>query len=91
VNELSDRFDFVLIGSGGISNGVDTAKALALGADLTAAAGPILRAHSIGGIEGVISHIRHNFEIVKKIMYLTDSGNLPELDKSKLIKVNEFH
>jgi len=81
VNELKKNHKFVLIGSGGISNGVDIAKSIALGADLTASAGMILRELDKNSVEGVVKLIHSWFETVKKIMFLTGCENIGRLNK----------
>ncbi len=90
VKKHKPEFDFILIASGGISSGTEIAKALCLGADITASASPILKMLIARGIEGVIETINNWFGDVKKIMYLTSSQYLSELDKTKLIKTEDL-
>ncbi len=90
VFELKMGYHFLLIGSGGIDNSFDNAKALALGADITASARKVLQALLDGGTEGVINLINGYFEDLKKIMFLTGSSNLSELRKKKLILKSEL-
>jgi len=91
VRELKKQYKFYLIGSGGINNAFDMAKAYALGADLTASARIILQILDKEGVKGVCKLIESWFETVKKIMFLTGSSSLNELRKNKLIKKNEFY
>jgi len=91
INELKKKYKFVLIGSGGISNGIDIAKSIALGADLTASAGMILREIDKAGIEGVVKLIHSWFETVKKIMFLTGCKNICELNKLGLKRKEELY
>ncbi|MHC1738615.1 MAG: type 2 isopentenyl-diphosphate Delta-isomerase [Ignavibacteriaceae bacterium] len=85
ISRLKKDYKFSLIASGGISNEFEIAKALALGADLTASARPVLKALFNGGVPGVFTMIHNQFQGVKKIMFLTGSSSLKELNRSKLI------
>ncbi len=85
VSELKADYNFTLIGSGGLKNGFDIAKAIALGADITASAKPLLDSLSSNGAGSVIDLINGWFDTVRKIMFLTGSQTLSELDKTKLI------
>ncbi len=85
VYQLKKKYKFTLIGSGGIYNGFDIAKAFALGADITASARIVLQELDKKGIEGVQNLILNWFNTVKKIMFLTGSNNLNDLRKNKLI------
>jgi isopentenyl-diphosphate delta-isomerase len=84
ISKLKKKYKFALIGSGGINSGIDAAKAFALGADLVASARIILIELDKNGIEGVKMLIENWFEDIKKIMFLTGSGNLKLLRKNKL-------
>ena len=88
---LKDYYDFVLIGSGGINSAFDAAKALALGVDVVASARIILQKLNKGGVNGVVEMIEEWFEAVKKIMFLTGSGDLHEFkNKNNLIHKSEL-
>lgn len=91
VKKLKNKYDFVLIGSGGINNGIDAAKALALGADFVASARLILQQLDKFGIDGVISLIHNWSDVVRKVMFLTGSKKLKDLKKNKLIKLGEMY
>ncbi len=90
VQELKKDFDFTLIASGGIMNSVDIAKSLALGADLSASARPILQEVIKNDVEGVTELIRSWFKSVKRIMYLTGSNTIDDLKKNKLKRKEEL-
>lgn len=90
VFKLKKKFDFVLIGSGGINSALEMAKAFALGADITASARIILQTLIGEGEEKVAGLIDEWFNVLRKIMFLTGSKNFNELRKSKLIKKEEM-
>ena len=91
VHELKTNHSFMLIASGGINSGMDTAKSLALGGDIAASAKAVLKMVDHSGTEGVIKMIEDWFEIVKKIMYLTGAQDLKNFNRSKLIKTEELY
>lgn len=91
VVKLKEKYDFYLIGSGGITNGVEIAKAFALGADLCASANVVLKSLVNNGIDGTIIQINKWFNDVKKIMYLTGSHTLKDLNHKKLIKIEDLY
>jgi isopentenyl-diphosphate Delta-isomerase len=77
-----------LIGSGGIRNGIDIAKAIALGANMTASAAPILRALNEGGEKAVRKILDLWKKELRGAMFLTGSRNISQLRKIKLQKIN---
>lgn len=83
---LKKKFNFLLIGSGGINSAYDLAAAFALGSDLTASARIILQTLINNGEESVIALIKDWFDYLKKVMFLTGSKNLNELKKGKIIR-----
>nr|HRI47469.1 alpha-hydroxy-acid oxidizing protein [Ignavibacteriaceae bacterium] len=90
VNKLKKDYDFLLIGSGGINNPIEIAKALALGADITASARIILQTLISKGEEGVTALISDWFNTVKKIMYLTGSESIEHFQKNKIAKTKDL-
>ncbi|MFZ5947927.1 MAG: type 2 isopentenyl-diphosphate Delta-isomerase [Stygiobacter sp.] len=90
VSKLKKEYKFVLISSGGITNGIEIAKSIALGADLSASARIILKEIINKDVDSVKNLIINMFNDVKKIMYLTGCQNLKELKKIKLIKKSEL-
>jgi len=85
-SKLKKKYDFVLIGSGGLNSAIDAAKAFALGADYVASARIILKQLDVKGVEGVKNLVYDWFETVRKIMFLTGSNSLKELRKNKLLR-----
>jgi len=91
VKELKKDFNFTLISSGGISNGVDIAKSIALGADLTASARIILQEVMKNDINGVVNLIQSWFLTVKRIMFLTGCKDIESFKKIGLIRKEEMY
>ena len=73
-----------VIASGGISNGIDCAKSIALGADFIASAMSILQALASGGTEAVIGLLDQWEWELKGAMFLTGSRSIVELQKQIL-------
>lgn len=72
-----------VIGSGGLRTGVDMAKAIAIGADLTAMAKPFLEAAGEGH-ERVAEAIERRIRELQIAMFCTGSGTIGELEEAKL-------
>jgi isopentenyl-diphosphate delta-isomerase len=87
---LKKKYKFTLIGSGGINSSNDLAVAFALGSDVVASARIILQTLMNNDEDAVKKLIVNWFEYLKKIMFLTNSKNLNELKKDKLIKKEEL-
>lgn len=90
VHSLKGKYKFLLIGSGGITNGIELGKAIALGADIAASARTVLNFLLRGGEEFVVASLNEWFDTLKKIMFLTDSKNFKSLKKNKLIRREEL-
>ncbi len=71
-----------LIASGGIRNGIDGAKALALGAELWGAAYPFLKAQRAGKLNQVV---KTYVDQTRLCAYLSGSKTLAELRKAKVM------
>ncbi|RLE66814.1 MAG: type 2 isopentenyl-diphosphate Delta-isomerase [Thermoprotei archaeon] len=80
-----------LIASGGIRNGIEVAKALALGADLAGVALPVLRSYSNGGVEGVEEYLRKLIDELKITMFLTGCSSLRDLRRIPLVVSSRFN
>ena len=91
VSGLKKKFDFTLIGSGGINSAEEAAKAFALGADLVASARIILQTLDKSGVEGVEKLVKDWFQYIKRILYLTGSFKLKDLRKNKLVLRGSLH
>ncbi len=74
-----------LIASGGIRNGIDAAKAIALGADVVAMARPFLYAASMGGVEGAQRMTDAFTSQLKLATFLTGSWSVPSLKKARYV------
>jgi isopentenyl-diphosphate delta-isomerase len=78
--------DKMIIASGGLRNGVDIAKCIALGACMGGMAGPFLKAasHSVEMVSEVIHQISREIVIC---MFLSRATSISELQKAKLEKI----
>jgi len=72
----------LLIASGGIRDGMDAAKALALGADLAGSAGPFLRAAD-AGVEEARNLAREFVEVLRIAMFAIGARTTAELRGTK--------
>ena len=80
----SKQADLPVIGSGGIRNGLDVAKSIALGADSAALAKGLL-VNALKGSEEVKQQIKEIGQELKIAMFLTGCKNIKELQKTKYI------
>ncbi len=83
---LADR---VVIASGGIRNGIEAAKALALGADAVALALPLLRAAERSAEEAVLALFRV-VEELRTAMFLTGCRTVAELRLRPLARARDL-
>jgi isopentenyl-diphosphate delta-isomerase len=75
---------FVLIASGGIASGLEAAKCIALGADMTASARPMLRALASGGPRGLRSILESWIFQLRGAMFLTGSRTVRDLQRAPI-------
>lgn len=77
--------DMVLIGSGGVRNGIDVAKAIALGADVVGLAQPFLAA-AMESAEQVVEKIERTARELRITMFCVGARTLGELRRVPLAK-----
>jgi isopentenyl-diphosphate delta-isomerase len=84
----SSSTPFTLIASGGIRNGIDAAKCIALGADLAASARPMLDALHRGGERGLLRLIDEWRRTMQGVMFLTGSASVAALRHAPIARRN---
>jgi isopentenyl-diphosphate delta-isomerase len=82
--EVCEAVNVPVISSGGIRNGLEAAKALALGAESVGMALPLLK-DAYMGHEAIIKRIEQFKDSLKVAMFLVGASNINELRKSNLI------
>ncbi len=87
VAKLKEKITFGLIASGGILNGVDAAKSIALNADLVGIARPFLKALIEGGEEALHEKVETILSQFKQAMFLTGAQDLTALAKQSLHRI----
>ncbi len=83
--EVVSHVDLPVIAGGGIRNGIEIAKAISLGATLTAIARPMLKTLMEGGIEALIQLINKYILELKTTMFLIEAENISQLQRKPLI------
>lgn len=84
---IANKGTVPLIASGGVRNGIDSAKAIALGAEITGAAYPFLIAFSKGKLENEINLWKDQ---LKACMFLTGSKDVCALKNAKITVSSEM-
>lgn len=74
-----------IVGSGGVRDGVDAAKAIRLGADIVGQAAGVLQAATLSS-EAVIDHFRTVIRQLRTACFCTGSGDLQALRRAELIR-----
>lgn len=82
--EVRSAVDVPVIASGGIRNGLDCAKAIAIGADVTGIALPALRAVS-RGVNSLRMYLDIVIEQLRGAMFLTGSRRINDLKKVEVV------
>lgn len=77
--------DATVVASGGIRTGLDAAKAIRLGADLTGQAAGVLKA-ALESADAVIAHFEDRIEELRIACFCTGSATLQDLRSAPLLK-----
>lgn len=85
--EVRSVTDLPIIASGGLKNGLELAKAIALGADVGAIAGPVLKELLRNGYEKAKEYLFNIINEYRLALFLTGSKNANELKKKRKILV----
>ena len=88
VVEVVQSVDLTVIASGGVRTGVDVAKAIALGADLSSLTSPILRP-ATRGAEEVKKALQLIIEELRNTMFLVGADSIPKLKETNLVLVGK--
>ncbi len=87
VAPLKNKFPYLtIISSGGISNGIDCAKSIVLGADMTASARPLLQSLMKSGKKGLRKKIEQIHLECKGSMFLIGASSIEALQNSKSLR-----
>jgi isopentenyl-diphosphate delta-isomerase len=78
--------DIIIFASGGLRDGIDIAKCIALGASLGGMAGPYLKAAAIS-LESLVQTIHELQREMQVCMFAAGAGNLDSLRRLKLIEL----
>jgi isopentenyl-diphosphate Delta-isomerase len=81
---------FTLIASGGLATGLDTAKCIALGADCTACARPMLTALHARGVRGLRQLLEEWQRDLRGAMFLTGSRSIADLKRAPILRRGEL-
>ena len=74
--------DFILVADGGIEDGFDAFKALALGADMVCTGRALMEPYMKDGAEGVARTLRTMTDELLSMMYRTSAANVKAIDPS---------
>jgi len=86
--EVVQSVHLTVIASGGIRSGMDVAKALALGADLTSTALPVLRPATKSS-EEVKKALRFTIEELRNAMFLAGADSIQKLKSASVVVVGK--
>lgn len=81
--------DRVVIASGGLRNGIEIAKALALGADAAAAALPVLRA-AARSVDDAVQALQQLVAELRTAMFLTGCRTVADLRQRTLVRARDL-
>jgi len=82
--EVVQSVTIPVIASGGIRNGAQAAKALALGASLTSISSPILK-HAVEGSEKIKQALEQIVEEIRNVMFLVGADSIERLREVPLV------
>ncbi len=85
IRELRALGGLTVIGSGGVRNGIDAAKAIALGADLVGAAKPFLQGADVSA-EETVARARAFVRELRIAMFCAGAGSVSELQETPLVE-----
>ena len=81
--------DLVVIASGGMRNGIEAAKAIALGADAAAFALPMLKAAEVS-VEAAVEAISQVIEELRTALFVTGCRNVADLRQKQIRRLPDF-
>jgi isopentenyl-diphosphate delta-isomerase len=84
ISVLESKGMVPIIATGGVRNGLDAARAIALGADLAGMARPLLKP-AMDGYNAVVKELKVIISEIRAAMFLTGARNIGELAKRKYI------
>ncbi|WP_139367337.1 type 2 isopentenyl-diphosphate Delta-isomerase [Metabacillus halosaccharovorans] len=87
----SENLDISIIGSGGIQNALDVAKAIALGSSMVGMAGYLLKIFIEGSYDDLVQEIRDILEDLKIIMTALGVKTIQELKQAPLVVNGQTH
>lgn len=87
--EVRKSVKLPIIASGGIRNGLEIAKCIALGANMCGMAYPFLR-HASKSLESLCEFTNKTLIELKSTMFLVGSKNISELGKTRFIVTGEL-
>lgn len=79
-----------IIATGGVTTGLDVARAIALGASAAGIARPVLKALTSGGRAGAVAFLQGVLTELRAVMLLTGSANLAALRRAPRLLGSEL-
>lgn len=88
VVEVTQSVDLTVVASGGVRTGIDVAKSIALGADLSSLTSPILR-HATKDSKEVKKALQLIIEELRNTMFLVGADSIQKLKETPLVLVGK--